>query len=59
MNEYEIKIKVIETHYLIINANNEEDAIEQAESYGVNSQDAFSTDVEATVVKENEDDSNN
>jgi|TARA_B100001094_G_C17448912_1_gene447302 hypothetical protein len=55
MNEYEIKVKVIETHYLIINANNEEDAIEQAESYGVNSQDAFSTDVEATVVKENED----
>jgi len=55
MNEYEIKVKVIETHYLIINANNEEDAIEQAESYGVNSWDAFSTDVEAMVVKESED----
>jgi len=55
MNEYEVKVKVIETHYLIINANNEEDAVEQAESYGVNSWDAFSTDVEAMVVKEIED----
>jgi hypothetical protein len=27
MNEYEVKVKVIETHYLIINADNEEDAI--------------------------------
>jgi len=52
-NEYEVKVKVVETHYLIINANNEEDAMEQAESYGVNSQDAFSTDVKATVVKDN------
>ncbi len=54
-NEYEVKVKVVETHYLIINADNEEDAVEQAESYGVNSWDAFHTDVEATVVKENED----
>ena len=54
-NEYEVKVKVVETHYLIINADNEEDAVEQAESYGVNSWDAFRTDVEATVVKENED----
>ena len=54
-NEYEVKVKVVETHYLIINADNEEDAIEQAESYGVNSWDAFHTDVEATVVKETED----
>ena len=52
IKEYEVKVKVVETHYLIINANNEEDAEEQAESYGVNSWDAFSTDVEATVVKE-------
>ena len=54
-NEYEVKVKVIETHYLIINADNEEDAVEQAENYGVNSWDAFHTDVEATVVKETED----
>jgi hypothetical protein len=50
MNEYEVKVEVI--HYLIINADNEEDAVEQAENYGVNSLDAFSTDVEASVVKE-------
>jgi hypothetical protein len=50
--EYEVKVKVVETHYLIINANNEKDAEEQAEGYGVNSWDAFSTDVEATVLKE-------
>ena len=55
MNEYEVKVEVIETHYLIINADNEEDAVEQAESYGVNSWDAFHTNVEATVVKETED----
>ena len=54
-NEYEVKVKVIETHYLIINADNEEDAVEQAENYGVNSWDAFHTKVEANVVKENED----
>ena len=54
-NEYEVKVEVIETHYLIINADNEEDAVEQAENYGVNSLDAFSTDVEASVVKETQD----
>ena len=54
MNEYEVKVKVIETHYLIINADNEEDAVEQAENYGVSSWDACHIDVEATVVKENE-----
>ena len=53
MNEYEVKVKVIETHYLIINADNEEDAVEQAENYGVSSWDACHIDVEATVVKEN------
>ena len=52
MNEYEVKVEAIETHYLIINADNKEDAVEQAENYGVNSLDAFSTDVEASVVKE-------
>ena len=52
MNEYEVKVEVTETHYLKLNADNEEDAIEQAESYGVNSQDAFSTDVKATEIKE-------
>ena len=55
MNEYEVKVEVIETHYLTINADNEEDAVEKAESYGVNSLDAFSTDVEASVVKKTED----
>ena len=46
-NEYEVKVKVVETHFLIINADNEEDAIEQAENYGVNSMDADDTDVES------------
>jgi hypothetical protein len=55
-NEYEVKVKVVETHFLIINSDNEEDAVKQAESYGVNSWDAFHTDVEATVVKETQDD---
>ena len=55
MNEYEVKVEVIETHYLTIHANNQEDAVEKAESYGVNSLDAFSTSVEASVVKETED----
>ena len=55
-NEYEVKVKVVETHFLIINADNEEDAVDQAENYGVNSWDAFHTDVEATVVKETQDD---
>ena len=55
MNEYEVKVEVIETHYLTIHANNKENAIEKAESYGVNSLDAFSTSVEASVVKETED----
>lgn len=54
-NEYEVKVKVVETHYLIINADNEKDAVEQAESYGVNSWDAFHTKVKANVVKETED----
>ena len=52
LTNYEVKVEVIETHYLIINASNEEDAVDQAESYGVNSLDAFSTDIKANVVKE-------
>ena len=34
-NEYEVKVKVVETHFLIINADNEEDAVKQAESYEI------------------------
>jgi len=52
LTNYEVKVEVIETHYLIINASNEEDAVDQAESYGVNSLDAFYTDIKANVVKE-------
>lgn len=53
--KYEIKLEVIETHYLTIDADSKEDAEEQAEDYGVNSLDAFSTEVEVISVKENED----
>lgn len=44
--KYGVKLKVIETHYLTIDAKSKEDAEEQAESYGVNSADAHSTDTE-------------
>lgn len=52
MNEYEVKVEVTETHYLKLNADNKQDAIEKAESYGVNPADAHSTDVKATEIKE-------
>lgn len=45
MKKYKVKLEVIETHYLDIDADNEQDAIEKAESYGVNSMDAHDTDV--------------
>ena len=44
--KYKVKLEVIETHYLDIDADNAEDAEEKARSYGVNSQDAHSTDTE-------------
>ena len=52
IKNYEVKVKVVEIHYLSIDAENKEDAMEQALSYGVNSSDAHSTDVEAISVKE-------
>jgi len=45
MKKYKVKLEVVETHYLDIDADNEQDAIEKAESYGVNSMDAYDTDV--------------
>ena len=45
MKKYKVKLEVIETHYLDIDADNEQDAIAKAESYGVNSMDAHDTDV--------------
>ena len=53
--KYEIKLEVIETHYLNIDADNKEDAEEQAYSYGVNSQDAHHTNLEVVSVMENKD----
>ena len=54
--KYKVKLEVIETHYLDIDANNKEDAEEQAYSYGVNSLDAHDTKLDVISVKENEDD---
>jgi len=54
--KYKVKLEVIETHYLDIDADNIEDAAEQAESYGVNSQDAHHTNLDVISVEENEDD---
>ncbi len=45
MKKYKVKLEVIETHYLDIDADNEQDAIEKAENYGVNSIDEHDTDV--------------
>jgi flavin reductase (DIM6/NTAB) family NADH-FMN oxidoreductase RutF len=45
MKKYKVKLEVIETHYLDIDADSIEDAEAQAESYGVNSMDAYNTDV--------------
>ena len=46
MNEYEVKVKVIETHYLTIEADSKKDAEKQAETHGLDSADAHTTDVE-------------
>ena len=53
--KYRIKLEVIETHYLDIDADNKEDAEEQARSYGVNSQDAHHTNLDVISVEENKD----
>ena len=53
--KYKVKLEVIETHYLNIDANNIEDAVEQARSYGVNSQDAHHTNLDVISVEEKED----
>jgi len=51
---YEVKLIVTEEHYLKIEANSPEEASEEAESYGVNSKDAHSTDVETESVMDKE-----
>jgi len=53
---YEVKLIVTEEHYLKIEADSPEEASEEAESYGVNSLDAHSTDVETESVVEVSDD---
>ena len=53
--KYKVKLEVIETHYLDIDADNKADAAEQARSYGVNSQDAHHTNLDIISVEENED----
>ena len=54
--KYKVKLEVIETHYLDIDADNIEDAAEQARSYGVNSQDAHHTNLDVISVEESEND---
>ena len=49
--KYKVKLEVIETHYLDIDADNEQDAIEKAESCGVNSIDAHDTEVMVVKVE--------
>ena len=49
---YEVKLIVTEEHYLKVEADSPEEASEEAESYGVNSLDAHSTDVETEYVVE-------
>jgi len=44
--KYEVKLEVIETHYLTIDADNKEDAEKQAETHGLDSADAHTTNVE-------------
>jgi hypothetical protein len=50
--QYEVKLIVIETHYLTLEAKNKDEAKEKAENYGVTSADAHSTDVEAISAKQ-------
>ncbi len=52
MKDYTVKLVVTEIHYLTLEAKNEDDAKKQAESYGVNSFEAYSTSVEAVDVEE-------
>ena len=53
--KYKVKLEVIETHYLDIDANNIEDVAEQTRSYGVNSQDAHHTNIDIILIEENKD----
>ena len=54
--KYKVKLEVIETHYLDIDADNKADAAEQARSYGANSQDAHHTNLDVILVEENQHD---
>ena len=45
--EYEVKLIVTETHYLQIDADSKDEAMQKAENYGVMSMDADDTDVES------------
>ena len=44
--KYEVKLEVIETHYLTIDADSKEDAEKIAGTHGLDSADAHTTDVE-------------
>jgi len=52
MKLYTVKLIVTEKHYIDIVADSEEEAMEKGESWGVNSLDAHSTEVEAESVEE-------
>ena len=52
MKRYIVKLIVTEEHYIDIEADSEEEAMEKGESWGVNSLDAHSTEVEAERVVE-------
>lgn len=55
--KYEVKVEVIETHYLIIEADSKKDAEKQAETHGLDSADAHTTDLEIISTMETENDS--
>ena len=51
MNKYEVKVKVVETHYITVEAKNIAEAEDMGESYGFHAQDAISTEVEVESVQ--------
>jgi len=50
--KYEVKLEVVETHYLIIDADSKKDAEKKAGTLGTNSADAHITDVEIISTTE-------
>ena len=51
MTKYEVKVKVVETHYITVEAKNIAEAEDMGESYGFHAQDAISTEVEVESVQ--------